>query len=97
MDDLEASAALSTLGHPRRLEIFRVLAASEPRGIEAATLAGQLRIPKGPVSVHLKPLIRCGLVRLDQRGKVMAFHAEIDYFRAVVEFGLASLARTPIG
>jgi ArsR family transcriptional regulator len=58
-----ALAALSALGQPSRLAIFRLLISAEPDGLPAGSIADKIGCPHNTLSSHLGVLARSGLVR----------------------------------
>ena len=73
----ELARKLEALGHPLRLSIIRVLAASEEMYL--SQIAEQLGVSRALVKVHIKKLVKAGLVEtrlvLDkERGKALRYY-----------------------
>jgi ArsR family transcriptional regulator len=81
-----ALSALSALGQPTRLEIFRLLMRREPDGLPAGTIAETIGCPHNTLSSHLSILARAGLVRGTRDGRSIVYRADIEGMRALVGF-----------
>ncbi len=81
-----ALAALSALGQPTRLSIFRLLIAAEPDGLPAGDIAHKIGCPHNTLSSHLSVLARSGLVRGARDGRSIIYRADVDAIRALVGF-----------
>lgn len=81
-----ALAALSALGQPTRLEIFRMLMRAEPHGRPAGAIAAEIGCPHNTLSSHLAILARAGLVRGARNGRAIVYRADMDGMRALVAF-----------
>lgn len=87
--DVRALAALSALGQPTRLAVFRLLVRQEPVGLSAGAIAGAVGGPHNTLSTHLAILARAGLVRATRDGRSIVYRADLDGMRALVSFLLA--------
>ena len=81
-----ALSALSALGQPTRLEIFRLLMRHEPDGLPAGTIAEMIGCPHNTLSSHLAILARAGLVRGTRDGRSIVYRAGVEGMRALVGF-----------
>src|SRR3546814_18813320 len=61
--------ALTALGHPGRLAVFRLLARRAPGGVRPSEIAEALGLKPNTLSVHVTTLARAGLVRSERSGK----------------------------
>ena len=86
MDAPRALAALAALGQPTRLEIFRLLIASEPDGLPAGAMAEKIGAPHNTLSSHLSIMARSGLVRGTRDGRSIVYRANVDAMRDLIEF-----------
>jgi ArsR family transcriptional regulator, arsenate/arsenite/antimonite-responsive transcriptional repressor len=86
MDAPRALAALAALGQPTRLEIFRLLIASEPDGLPAGAMAEKIGAPHNTLSSHLSIMARSGLVRGTRDGRSIVYRADVDAMRDLIEF-----------
>ena len=89
MESSDAIAAFSALAQPTRLAAFRLLVASEPRGLAAGVLADELGVPDNTLSTHLGLLARAGLVTSQRQGRSIVYRADVGRIRALVLFLLA--------
>jgi ArsR family transcriptional regulator len=81
-----ALAALSALGQPSRLAIFRLLISAEPDGLPAGSIADKIGCPHNTLSSHLSVLARSGLVRGQRDGRSIIYRADVDGIRRLVGF-----------
>ena len=81
MDIKEATAVLSSLAQPTRLEAFRLLVAHEPEGLPAGDVARLLDVPQNTSSTHLAILAGAGLARSERNGRSIIYRADLDRFR----------------
>jgi DNA-binding transcriptional ArsR family regulator len=86
MEKSEAIAALSALGHDRRLEIVRMLVAAEPQGMQAGALAAALRVPASSLSANLAILERAGLVCGRREGRAVRYRAGMAGLAALIAY-----------
>jgi ArsR family transcriptional regulator len=81
-----ALAALTALGQPTRLEIFRLLMRRGPAGLAAGVIAETIGCPHNTLSTHLAILARAGLIRGLRDGRTIQYRADIEGMRALVAF-----------
>jgi len=81
-----ALAALTALGQPTRLEIFRLLMRREPDGLAAGVIADAIGCAQNTLSNHLGILARSGLIRGTRDGRSIVYRADADGMRALVTF-----------
>jgi len=81
-----ALAALAALGQPTRLEIFRLLTRSEPKGVPAGEVAAAIGCPHNTLSSHLSILARAGLVRGTRAGRSIVYRPDIEGMRRLIGF-----------
>ncbi len=84
--DRTALAALSALGQPTRLDVFRLLMQREPEGLSAGAIAEAVGCPRNTLSAHLAILARAGLVRGRREGRSIIYRAELPFMRTLIEF-----------
>ncbi|MGF1552175.1 MAG: helix-turn-helix domain-containing protein [Paracoccaceae bacterium] len=78
--------ALTALGHPGRLGVFRLLARRAPHGVRPGEIAVALGLKASTLSVHLATLARAGLVRSWRKGKAVLYAIDLGRTAAVVDF-----------
>ena len=86
MSPAHALAALSALGQPTRLEIFRLLIRREHEGLAAGAIADIVGAPHNTLSTHLAILARAGLVRGAREGRSIVYRADIEGMRDLISF-----------
>ncbi len=86
MSPTHALAALSALGQPTRLEIFRLLIRREHEGLAAGAIADIVGAPHNTLSTHLAILARAGLVRGAREGRSIIYRADIEGMRDLISF-----------
>ncbi|MEM7496446.1 MAG: helix-turn-helix transcriptional regulator [Pseudomonadota bacterium] len=82
----EVLAALSALGHPRRLEAFRLLVTMGEQGLLAGEVADRLQAKQNTMSTNLSVLLRAGLVRAVREGRGVRYSANMDTFARMLQF-----------
>ena len=78
--------ALAALGHPTRLETFRLLVRHEPDGLTTGALVEASGLPQSTFSTHLAVLAKAGLVASERRGRQMIQRANIATLRDLMLF-----------
>jgi arsenate reductase len=68
---------LSTLGHPQRLALFRLLMRRYPDRIPAGELASTLGIKASTLSAYLSALLRAGLVVQERAGTSILYAVDL--------------------
>ncbi|WP_158966800.1 ArsR/SmtB family transcription factor [Chachezhania sediminis] len=86
MDTDLAAQQLEALGHPVRLQIYRILVRAGPSGLPVGQLQDRLAMPASSLSHHVKRLVRCGLIRQERDGTTLNCHAEYDAMNALLGF-----------
>ena len=88
MDARKAQAAFAALAQPTRLKAFRKLVAAYPDGLPAGDIAEFCKVPHNTMSTHLAALMRGGLIKVARQGRSMNYRADLDGFRALIDFML---------
>ncbi|MGJ4730743.1 ArsR/SmtB family transcription factor [Luteimonas sp. SDU101] len=86
MELMAATAALSALGNPTRLSIFRLLVEAGPAGRTPGDIATALELPGATLSFHLKDLSHAGLIAGEAQGRRITYRADFAAMNALVEF-----------
>ena len=86
MEKKNALDALSALGHPQRLEIFRHLVRCGTQGAIAGDIAQALGSLPNTLSANLSVLSQAGLVGGEREGRNMRYRADMVRMQALVEF-----------
>ncbi len=86
MNIMEAAACLEKLGHPTRLEVFRLLVRAGPEGLSVGDVQAHLDIPASTLSHHLSKLQAVGLLEQRREGRVLYCRPNFARMQAVVDF-----------
>jgi ArsR family transcriptional regulator, arsenate/arsenite/antimonite-responsive transcriptional repressor len=85
--DLQTIAdRLSELGHPVRLETFRLLVRAGHQGLPVKDIQAHLGIPQSTLSHHLAHLMNAGLISQTREGRVLRCRVEYQAIKEVMEF-----------
>lgn len=84
-NDLDAEA-LTALGHPGRLAVFRLLARRAPHGVRPSELAEALDLQPNTLSVYVKTLTRAGLLSTWRQGRSVYYGIDLTRTGALVDF-----------
>ncbi len=79
-----ATAALSALSQPTRLETFRLLVRHEPGGLPAGEIARLLGVPQNTMSAHLAVLTRAGLAVSERHSRSIIYRADLTGLRMLM-------------
>jgi arsenate reductase len=83
---MKQTDALTALGHPGRLAVFRLLARRAPHGVRPGEMIGALAIKASTLSAYLAVLERTGLVDARRDGKSIYYSVAIEGTRGLVDF-----------
>lgn len=86
MESKHPTDALTALGHPGRLAVFRLLARRAPHGVRPAEIIGALGIKPSTLSVYLAALDRAGLIASRREGKAIYYGIALGEVAALVDF-----------
>ncbi|PMQ06701.1 putative HTH-type transcriptional regulator YgaV [Dyella sp. AD56] len=104
MEMNDAIAALTALGHAKRLAIFRLLVVAGPVGRMAGEIGDELDMPGATLSFHLKELVNAGLITAEPQGRFVCYRAAFDAMNGLIAYltdnccaGSAGVVCTPGG
>ena len=86
METNDAIAALTTLGHAKRLAIFRLLVVAGPAGRMAGDIGDELAMPGATLSFHLKELVHAGLITAEPQGRFVCYRAAFDAMNGLIAY-----------
>ena len=86
MESELAILALAALAQSTRLDVFRLLAKHEPKGLAAGDIAKTLAVPQNTMSSHLAILYRARLVSAERFSRSIVYRADLERFREVTLF-----------
>ncbi len=75
---------LSTLSHPQRMAVFRLLMRRCPDALPAGEIADVLQLKASTASVYLSALTQSGLITQQRRGTSLLYAVNLDAARDVV-------------
>jgi len=91
--ELIASERLSTLGHPQRLALFRLLMRRYPDRVPATELAQALDLKPNTLSSYVNALMRAGLVTQTRIGTSLRYAIHIEVVRETFDYLLHDCCR----
>jgi len=86
MDTSEVLSVLSALGHPTRLDAFRLLIRHEPDGLSTGELVEASGLTQSTFSTHLAVMVKAGLVLSEKRGRQQIQRANLDALRGLMVY-----------
>ena len=84
---------LTTLGHPLRLAVFRLLMRRYPDRVPAGELAAALAVKPSTMSTYLAALQRAGLVSQERDGTSLLYSIHMAHARQMFDFLLVDCCR----
>ena len=84
---------LSTLGHPQRLAVFRLLMRRYPDKVPAGELANALGLKASTLSAYLSALMQVGLVLQEREGTLRRYSVSIDSVGETFDYVLNECCR----
>lgn len=86
MDHELDAEALTALGHPGRLAVFRLLARRAPHGVRPSEIAEVLGLKPNTLSVHVTSLTRAGILSTWREGRSVYYGIDLTRVGALVDF-----------
>ena len=86
MIESEVVRALAALAQPLRLQVFRALVVTGPRGMTPSTMAEGLGIPASSLSFHLKELVNAGLVTQERASRNLIYRASFEQMNGLLGY-----------
>lgn len=80
---------METLGHEKRMAIYRLLVKAGTEGAVVGAIREALDIPASTLSHHVAWLARAGLVTQERRGREIVCRADLDLMHELVNFMIA--------
>ena len=84
---------LSTLGHPQRLALFRLLMRRYPDRVPATELAQALALKPNTLSTYVNALMQAGLVSQERMGTSLRYAIDMDAARETINYLLHDCCR----
>lgn len=85
--------ALTALGHPGRLAVFRLLARRAPQGVRPSEIANALGLKANTLSVYVSTLARAGLVTSERDGRSVFYRVNLDRISELTTYLVADCCR----
>jgi ArsR family transcriptional regulator len=86
MEETDAIEGLSSLAHPGRLGVFRLLVQAGPEGVPAGEIARRMDAPLTTMSAQLAVLTRAGLIRARRESRSIIYTADYEQIRSLLGF-----------
>lgn len=80
----DLAMCLEKLGHPKRLEIFRLLVRAGSGGLPVGEIQRQMDVPGSTLTHHIAQLVSAGLVEQAREGRVLRCTADYDRMDDIV-------------
>ena len=84
---------LSTLGHPQRLAVFRLLMRRYPDGVPATELANALDLMPNTLSSYVSALMQTGLISQERVSTSLRYTVDMVATQAAIGFLLHDCCR----
>jgi ArsR family transcriptional regulator, arsenate/arsenite/antimonite-responsive transcriptional repressor len=82
----DAARCLAELGHPARLQIFRLLIQAGAAGMPVGAIQQELGIPKSTLAHHIAQLVAVGLMTQRREGRVQRCMVDAVRGQALLKF-----------
>lgn len=86
MKTTDAVSALAALAQESRLEIFRLLVRTGPKGMAAGDLSNEFGMPPATMSFHLKELTNAGLIVSRRESRSIIYSANYNKMQGLIDF-----------
>ena len=85
--------ALTALGHPGRMAVFRLLARRAPHGVRPSEIAEALQLKPNTLSAYVTTLARAGVLTTWREGRSVYYGVDLQRIGALVDFLLNDCCR----
>lgn len=82
----ESLSRLTALGHPQRMQVFRLLMRRYPDAVPAGEIADALSLKANTLSVYLSTLMAAGLICQERRGTSLRYRPDMSGARELVSY-----------
>jgi DNA-binding transcriptional ArsR family regulator len=93
MEQNRAIHAFTTLGHPGRMAVFRLLMRFAPQGVRPTEIAGALDLKPNTLSHHLADLTAAGLVTVERQGRSLFYSVDLETTEGLIGYLALDLGR----
>ncbi|MGB3313862.1 MAG: helix-turn-helix domain-containing protein [Albidovulum sp.] len=91
--EIEIPHRLTTLGHPHRLALFRLLMRRYPDRVPAGEIAGALGLKASTLSTYLAALVQAGLITQGRAGTSLLYAVDMENVRQTFDYLLMDCCR----
>lgn len=91
--EIQIPNRLSTLGHPQRLAVFRLLMRRYPDRVPATELAQALGLKPNTLSTYVNALMQAGLVSQERVGTSLRYAIDMETARETIDYLLHDCCR----
>ncbi|UWQ91102.1 helix-turn-helix domain-containing protein [Rhodobacteraceae bacterium M382] len=84
---------LTTLGHPHRMAVFRLLVRRYPDDVSAGDIGAALGIKPSTLSVYLSALREIGLISQTRHGTSLLYKAQVSAVQQIMDYLLLDCGR----
>lgn len=95
MEINSAVEKLNALAQETRLNIFRVLIQSGPKGAPVAHIKERLGVPDATLSFHLTTLKTAGLIHRQRQGRQLFYSADYSAMKGLVQYLMEDCCAKP--
>jgi ArsR family transcriptional regulator len=86
MEKTDTIAALAALAQENRLDVFRLLVQTGPKGLAAGAVAEKLSIAPNTLSFHLDRLRTAGLIGVKREGRSLIYAARYETMNGLLAY-----------
>lgn len=91
--EIRIPSRLSTLGHPQRLSVFRLLMRRYPDRVPAGEIGDALGLKPSTLSAYLSALMKAGLVTQEREATSLRYAVDIETVRRTFDYLLLDCCR----
>lgn len=93
MENIFATTAFATLGHPDRLAVFRLLMRFAPKGVRPTEIARALGLKANTLSHHLSDLTAAQLIQVERQGRSLHYSVNLTAAAELIDYLALDVAR----
>lgn len=82
----QSLSRLTALGHPQRMEVFRLLLRRYPDAVPAGEIAAALSLKANTLSVYLSTLMAAGLIGQERHGTSLRYRSDMSGAQEVISY-----------
>jgi protein-tyrosine-phosphatase/DNA-binding transcriptional ArsR family regulator len=93
MEQNRAARGFTSLGHPDRLAVFRLLMRFAPQGVRPTEIAEALGLKPNTLSHHLADLMSAGLVGVERQGRSLYYSVDLEATEGLIGYLALNVGR----